>query len=191
MADKYRRFRLLLYPEDLIHLDALNYIVEHSFKYVYILHDKDVDENGELKKKHWHIVLECKNPRYISGLAKELKITDNYILPCDEFNYALEYLLHINKPSKYLYDISECHGNLVGKLKDLINKDFKSECEKVIDILDYIDAQNGYCSYSSLVRYCADVGSFDVLRRSGIVLVRCIDEHNQRSGLSLSDKPIK
>ena len=191
MSEKFRRVRLLLYPEDLTHLNALNIIIESGFKYIYILHDKDSDEHGELKKKHWHVVLQFKNARYISGIAKQLKITENYILPCDHFQDALYYLLHLNQPSKYQYSLEECVGNLVGQFKDFLDRDSKSECEKVLDILDYIDNTCGYCSYTSLVRYCADVGSFDVLRRSGIVLVRCIDEHNQKSGFNSSDNSSK
>lgn len=193
MADKPRRFRLLLYPDDISHLNAVTYIFEHYDKYIYILHDKDFKEDSEeLKKAHWHFIIEFKNGRHLSGVAKELKIEERWLLPCDRFEYALEYLLHFNDLSKYQYDIDECVGTLVGKLKDLINRDNKSECEKVIDILDYIDNTDGYCSYSSLVRRCADVGSFDVLRRSGVLLIKCIDEHNQRyKGFISSDNSSK
>lgn len=181
VQDKYqnRRHRLLLYPEDPTHVEALAHICTHFDNYIWICHDKDIDpETNEPKKPHWHIILEFPSARWNTGLAKELKITPNYIRECNFFDDALDYLLHRKHPHKFQYDIEECYGTLVGKLKDVVNKGLKSECEKIIDMLDYLDEQEGYCSFSSFVRHCADVGTFDVLRRSGVILMKCVEEHN-------------
>lgn len=194
MADelkKYRRFRLLLYPEDLTHVSAMAHIMENFDKYAFILHDKDKDENGEAKKEHWHIVVEFKNPRALSGVAKELHITDNYIRVCDYFAEALEYLLHLKAPEKHQYDIDEVNGTLVGKLKDLMNKGQKSECEKVFDLLDFIEETTGYIKVSDFARHCAEVGTWDIFRRSSAIFLKAIEEHNHFSGLGSSIIPSK
>lgn len=181
MAEKYRQVRLLLYPEDLTHFNALSYIIDNFSDYAFILHNQDKNDNGELKKEHWHVVCSFKNPRSLSGVAKELKITENYVLPCDRFPDALEYLLHVNHPEKHQYSIDEVSGTLVGKLKDLLNKGNKSECEKVIDLLDFIDNTDGYISVSMFSRYCADIGNWDIFRRSSFIFIKAIEEHNRIS----------
>lgn len=173
-----RKFRILLYPDDVTHSKALDYIERHFEKYIYILHDKDVEADGTPKKPHWHVIVEFPNSRYNTALAKQLGITSNYILRCNWINYASAYLLHVNNDDKHLYDISECKGTLVGKLKDLLNKGIKSECDKVLDVLDFIEQLDTYCSYTSLIRYCCEVGIYDALRRGGSLICHCLDEHN-------------
>lgn len=175
-----RKFRILLYPDDVTHCEALEYIEKHFEKYIYILHDKDEEADGTLKKAHWHVIVEFPNSRYNTALAKQLGITKNYIRRCNWINYASAYLLHVNNEDKHLYDISECKGSLVGKLKDLLNKGIKSECDKVIDIIEFIEELDCYCSYSVLIRYCCEVGVYDALRRGGTLIVRCLDEHNAK-----------
>lgn len=177
-----RRHLLMLYPqEDKTHKNALEYIIQNYEKYVYICHDKDTDENGELKKAHTHCIIEFPSARWNTAVAKELCITPNYIIePEFGFDNCLEYLIHHKQKDKFQYSIDDCNGTLVGKLKDLLNKGTKSECEKVIDILNYIDDSKKYLSYSELIRYCCDIGVYDVLRRSGALIVKCLDEHNYK-----------
>lgn len=90
---KSRTFCVLLYPDCENHVDALNFI-RSNFSYAAILHDKDVDDNGELKKPHFHVVIRFDNPRYISSIVKELNIEPNYIRRCMSFDKALLYLIH-------------------------------------------------------------------------------------------------
>ena len=60
-APKTKRTRWLegkLYCDNPYHVTLLGYFVNCGFyQGVYIKHDKDTDENGKLKKPHWHIVL--------------------------------------------------------------------------------------------------------------------------------------
>lgn len=179
-----RRHLLLLYPlEDESHKNALAYICDNYEKYVWICHDKDTDADGNIKKSHTHCIIEFPSARWNTAIAKELGITPNYLEePKFGFDNCLEYLIHYKQKEKFQYSIDDCFGTLVGKLKDLLNKGTKSECEKVIDILNYIEDSNKYVSYSDLIRYCADTGVYDVLRRSGTLLVKCVDEHNYKQG---------
>lgn len=71
-----RNFNLVLYPEDETHTKAIEYI-ERNYDYAIILHDRDCNEYGEIKKEHYHIVLRFKNAKWNTALAEELKITVN------------------------------------------------------------------------------------------------------------------
>lgn len=46
-------------------------------KFYIIFHDKDIDQNGELKSLHAHIYFEFKNSRFYSSLFKTLEISRN------------------------------------------------------------------------------------------------------------------
>lgn len=174
-----RNFCLLLYPEDATHNLALEKI-KVNYDYAYILHDKDVTEDGEIKKAHWHVVINVgKNARWNTAIADELGITPNYVEKCGKLDRALQYLVHYNEPDKYHYDLEEVHGNLKTRLKIEINKDEKTEGEKVVELLDYIDNHVGYLKIRDFSRYCASNGYWDVFRRSGAIFLKMIEEHNR------------
>lgn len=86
-------------------------IIEQYGKYAWILHDKDVDKEGELKDPHYHIYLEFPNARSLNSIAEELNIPPNMIEVVRDKNGILKYLTHANNPEKYQYDISEIHSN--------------------------------------------------------------------------------
>lgn len=174
-----RRYFLLLYPEeDLTHKRALE-IISEFYQYSSITHDRDVNfETGEVKKSHTHVVLEFKNPRYLQALAKDLGIQENYLQLCKNFDSCLSYLIHFDEMEKFQYDIDDVKGPLKIKLKKLLRKIGKDECDRMIDIFDIIDSHKGYLSTSSLNREMAKLGLWDVYRRSGSFILRHLDEHN-------------
>lgn len=178
-AYKSRRHCILLYPEDETHVKALEH-VERYYKYAYIKHDKDVvEETGELKKEHWHVVVEFQNAKYNTAVAKEMGITDNYIQECRNIENALEYLIHYREETKYQYDIAEVKGDLRNKLIKYMNNDSRDEGEKTVELLDYIENYKGLLSVTRVARKSAELGLWDVFRRASSIYIRVIDEHNE------------
>lgn len=106
-----RCFNLVLYPENWQHFDTHDFILQ-DYDSACILHDKDVDEEGNIKKPHWHIVIRCKNAVWNTALAKELGIEDNYIQKCRSLKSSLKYLIHYDNPDKYQYSIHSVEGSL-------------------------------------------------------------------------------
>lgn len=101
---KYRNFGAVVYTQpDITNLSAQ--------RWAYILHDRDIDADGQLKKPHYHVLLEFVNPRSVSSVAKMLGIPDNMV----EIVYSVEgsrlYLTHANAPDKVQYDVSEVIAN--------------------------------------------------------------------------------
>lgn len=195
-----RNFCLLLYPEDITHASALDKL-KSNYDYAYILHDKDFyleDEydkegnlkhaKGEIKKPHWHVVINVgPNARWNTAIASELGITPNYVEKCGKLDRALEYLIHFNEPDKYHYELDEVHGNLKTRLKIEINKQDKTEGEKVVELLDYIDGFEGYLKVKDFSRFCATNGYWDVFRRSGAIFIKMIDEHNRLHAMAMNN----
>lgn len=78
----------------------------------YILHDKDVKEDGSLKEPHVHILIELKSPRYLTDVCKWFKncldnvgrtVTTRSIEISPTTQDADDYLTHKKEPSKHQY----------------------------------------------------------------------------------------
>ena len=106
--------------EKLIDLEQIKKGLDHKSitKYAYILHDKDVDETGKEKGKHWHIILQCNNAISLGSIANWFGIPHQYI-ECpqgrDAFLDCVQYLTHESKKEqesgKYRYPDEEVVAN--------------------------------------------------------------------------------
>lgn len=183
MENKFRskNFCLVLYPEDETHREALVKLAT-NYDYVSIVHDKDIYESGEqegkLKKPHWHVVLRFKNAVWNSSIAKELGITMNYLEPCRDLRNSLLYLIHYNNPEKAQYDIADVVGPLGKELPRLINVEDKSESEIMLEIRGFIQS-NQYLSIDSLLVWACEQGYYSYVRRSSYFLKGLLEEHNR------------
>lgn len=76
--------------------------------YAIVIHDKDLLENWEPKKKHFHIVITFKNATTIGAVAKGLGVECQYIEKIrTTTKSAMLYLVHRNNPEKYQYKPEE------------------------------------------------------------------------------------
>lgn len=102
---KNRWFTAILYQEDKNYNTYLE-TIKQLYNYVtYIVHDKDVDENGEIKKKHTHIIFNVgQNARHVNSIAKEIGINPNMLEGCKKEKMLL-YLIHYNNHEKTQYKI--------------------------------------------------------------------------------------
>lgn len=174
---KDRKWRLVLYPDDPSHVEAMSRLDSGGYKYIAILHNKDLEEDGSPKKDHWHVVVKFPSARYNSALAKELGITTNYIKDCKNLDGAVLYLVHHNDKDKAEYDPEECFGSLVPYLMKLLEDD----CEdiRVLQIVKLIDSVPGRCSYREILIKCCNNGLYGELRRLGSGVTQLIKEHNE------------
>lgn len=172
-----RNFNLILYPEDESHAKAIEYI-ERNFDYAMILHDRDCDEYGEIKKEHYHVVLRFKNAKWNTALAEELKIKENYIEEARSLKHSLLYLIHYFDEDKFQYVLDDVKGSLKTRLKDIINNSQKTSDEKAIEIMKWIDEQE-FITISQLMWYCSSIGYWSMVQRSFSMFSRYIEEHNQ------------
>lgn len=178
-TSKSRVYCLLLYPDCEAHMQALA-VIQRSYDYALILHDRDKLENGEMKKSHYHVVVRFTQARWASAICKELGIEENYIEKARSFPNALMYLVHFNDSDKEQYGIDEVKGTLQSRLKQEVSKIDKTEGEKVLELIDYIDSIAEPIPYNELIRYCADNGYFSELRRSAVLWVKALEEHNSK-----------
>lgn len=74
-------------------------------RYALILHDKDLNEVGEIKKPHYHVLLDF-SPQTAptEWTANLLKVQVNNVNRVRNWSKAYDYLTHKNDPNKYQYD---------------------------------------------------------------------------------------
>ena len=167
---------LLLYPDDNpAHKEAL----ECLFKYYNVLainHNQDVylydefDEEGnikhsagELKKSHYHIMIQFQNARYISGVAKELDIEEHLIQKCSSFESYVLYMIHRDEPLKHQYEFKDLKGSLIDRAFRVLEVPETNE-EKFFNIQNWIISHPN-AQYKDLGEYVSTYGYFSFFMR--------------------------
>ena len=126
--------------------------------YAFILHDRDVNDEGEIKTPHYHIVLKC-NSRYakesiITDFAKNLKINRVCVKvkAYHDICGAVQYLVHQNDKDKFQYDRSEIVSSniadtevyLIGQIEIGVNNliDICISCKTLTEVYSVIGLKN-------------------------------------------------
>ncbi len=179
--DNYRdrSHLVLLYPDCPDHVKALQ-LIERSYDYAYVLHDRDKLDNGDAKKPHWHIILRFSNAVWASKVSKDLGIQENYIEKPRSFTNALMYLIHYNDADKAQYNTDEVKGPLKKRLIQEIAKVDKTESEKIQELFDYIMCADDTISMTELNHYALSNGYWSEYRRSYSLFKDMVYEHNMR-----------
>lgn len=121
--------------------------VLNPVKYAGIIHDKDLNENGEPISAHVHIVMQFENARSLNNLAKLLNEKPQNIEKWNgNVNNAYSYLLHHTNGAQleYQYDVKEVIANfdyseLITSIQKNVNKHIKVSDSSIINnILDLI-----------------------------------------------------
>ena len=175
MADKkFRSFAGTLYPDsESYDCEKLLSTIRSKFiDWAYILHDKDVNENGELKKSHIHWVGRA-TPRCLSVVSNFLGLPENDIEVVKNFDNMVMYLIHLNDIDKFQYSPDDVETNLPN-IGQLLRR--QSEGQIVKDLASAKMNKSWY----DLVQYAVDLDSYDVLRRN-LGVIRLIWEEVQFS----------
>lgn len=162
---RYRNFKLLLYKDNSQHMEVLDFLISSNYSYLYVLHDKDVLETGELCKPHYHVLLKFTDAKSISALSKIIGLDSQFIRKADP-NEFIEYMTHKYQPNKFQYDLKR---DFSGTLKDYAINRFRllttTEDDRANEILDII---NSYDSQVYLFQFVHDItnrGLFSDFRR--------------------------
>lgn len=109
VTSKQRWMRCVLYPES--QMEAIEYI-KTNWPCMWVLHDKDVNENGEPLKPHVHFLMHFVNPRYPQAVIKKLPgVEIGALRSVDQPYEAEKYMTHESShcEGKYLYSRDEVH----------------------------------------------------------------------------------
>lgn len=178
LRSKY--WTLILYEESdtLKFNDYIDYI-KQNYVFLFIKHDKDYNEIGEIKKPHYHFVLKFDNYKWLSALSGELGIPGNFLQPINSMNAILMYLIHFNQPEKFQYALNDVVGSSVlkNKLIKLIKSDALEE-DKVLKLYDFI-SNSEYITLNELVKFALKNNIWSEFRRSSLIFIKLVEEHNK------------
>lgn len=139
------------------------------------LHDKDIDDDGQLKKPHWHIVICYSGNKSFEQVESDLSEL-NCPIPqiCRDVRSSVRYFIHKDHPHKFQYtpDSVEAYGGFDLSDAFSISKSEKQEILK--DILTYIQ-ENDVIEFYTLVNYAMNERSqdwFPVISESYTVFLR-------------------
>lgn len=143
-----RIFHFVLYP------DSHSYFATHILfdlvvnlkycsKWAFCLHDRDVNDDGILKKPHYHLVISCKYPVRYCDILSHLELPESSVTLPDigsktrTFRSMVRYLIHADSPSKFQYDIKDVSSNFdISSFFDLSSS--SSGSSVFMDLLDFM-----------------------------------------------------
>lgn len=94
----------------------------HIEKWAYIIHDRDVKSNGDLKEPHLHLMVKMKSPYPLDMISRSFGVEPQYVERIKgRWSSALAYLTHKNAPSKYQYSLDDVQCNFEkSELQELV-----------------------------------------------------------------------
>lgn len=151
----------------------------HLIRYCYILHDKDLKEDGTPKPPHWHIFLQFDIQYNTANVAQWFGIEQNFIRKlATRYENASLYCIHKHDIGKYQYNEEEVKANF--NYHELVEKDNKKLAKKAKDARKYeiiSQIENGtirefnynlYISVQEYVNWRADIEKAFQYRRDKI-----------------------
>lgn len=174
MADKYRVFSGVIYPDSTSYdYDAVLSSLKARFKeWAYCLHDSDVNDDGEQKKSHVHWVARG-DPRTLSAVSRFMGLKENEVELGKNFKALVQYLIHLNDPSKYQYS----PDSVVSNIPDIKNY-FRNLSEGQL-VKDLASAKKSM-SWFDLVQYSIENDCYDVFRRNlGVLKLIWIEDNDK------------
>lgn len=198
--DKQSRiFHLVLYPdsESYDYLTAKMEALQYFDTWCYILHDKDTDEKGELKKPHVHLMgTKSKSVRY-STVCNALGVPLSAMtMPNDKkgmrqtMRGSVRYCLHLDHPDKYQYPFEELVSNLSQDMLDKYlergNEKENRESNALDEMIEYCREHRWHVTTLNLLRFCQSNDILGYYHRWNRVLEKIIFE--EQNHLIDSDK---
>lgn len=106
----------MLYPESNYDSDGILSVIfqyKSTKKYFFILHDQDLDEDGNLKKPHYHVYQNFgKASIKIESVAKWFGIQENYVERVKgRMVDVIRYYTHEKEPEKHQYSYDDITAN--------------------------------------------------------------------------------
>lgn len=154
---KKRNFAFVLYPETIVS-DWKDKIISLGAPCVCILHDRDLSENGELKKPHYHFLISFKNARSEEAIRKFV-VTLGGNAYCEQVYskkaYA-RYLLHLDNPEKVQYSEDEVVAFNGAVFSEFLFSESEIKDKGLFEIFHFCRS-NKIFYFSDLVDYCVDV----------------------------------
>lgn len=156
MLEKTKKVFEIVTDCDKISIEKLkNALNNNAIKdWAYIIHDKDIDKDGNIVRPHYHIAVRLKNPRKLKHICQWFGIASNFIeFGKGSYSDLLKYLIHENAPEKYQYSVKDVVSNFDFE-KEKNKKEGDERKEEIINgIVTGIIREYNYFNYISAIEY--------------------------------------
>ena len=188
--NKSKYFCCVLYP-DCVSYDTDNVIkalsAEHLTFALSPIHDKDLDDDGNIKKSHYHLLLAYSSATTLNNIrgwfnACGMPESDLHaVRVCASGVGYYRYLTHMDNPEKAQYDVNDIR--VFNDSDEIFKKFSKTSSEKIDDLVrlfQLVDELNTI-SFHSLLQYLMlnERDLFKLLTSSSALAI-CVKEY-QRS----------
>lgn len=175
---KSREWEVVFYEDNDRHLEELKELLKEK-NIVGAYHDRDLTEEGQPKKAHYHIYIKFDNTTTIGSVTMMLPNHEtNLIKKINSFRGACRYLLHMDNPEKAQYDESSLVGNISIAKRYMQSDDV--ECESVRKIITFIESTDDVLYDKDVLLWCCSENLYSVYRRGAYLFSRIIEQHNKR-----------
>lgn len=172
-----RKFWGILYPDsESYDCEAVIEKIKSYFEeYAYILHDKDLDPEGNVLKPHYHWMGKSRSPLRISTISNQLGVAENYIRFIDRWRNCAQYLVHETKDTedKYHYSVDEVVTNF--EVTRFIGKEScETQARSIYDAITVYKLR----SYADLIPWVLNNGCYGEFVRANSIWRSLIYELN-------------
>lgn len=168
-----RKWELVLYPDS----DSYDFscvlaeLVGFFDQWAYILHDSDVDSDGNPKKLHYHFYGKSSDKLTASGIAYRVHVPESACRVVSSWKGALRYLVHADNPEKHQYNVSDIVSNF-----PLVGIFTVSDDMQAARIFAFIS--DTHCtSVTTLTGWCIQNGYYSGLRRGFAIFSQLLREN--------------
>lgn len=169
-----RAWEVVVYPdsESYIAAEVLAKVVEYFAQWCYILHDKDVNDDGTLKKAHYHVYGKLDTPRTPQTIANALGVGVASLRAVSSWRAAVRYSVHLDHPNKYQYSVDDVVANF--ELVKLFTVDDDVQAARIFSFIN----SSRCTTVSELTAWAFANGCYPALRRGFAVWSRLLSENS-------------
>lgn len=160
-TNRSRGFAFVLYPESAPE-NWRQLLDDHHIQWAESpLHCFDVNDTGEVKKPHWHIVIYFESLKTIDQV-KEITIPLNGTIPIklNSVRGMIRYFAHLDNPEKYQYPVDQIIGHGGMDVQDLLRISASARYKIICDMTNWI-RDNDICEFADLYDYATVFHSED------------------------------
>lgn len=168
-----RTWEAVVYPdsESYVAAEVLAKATEYFEKWCYILHDKDLNDDGTPKKAHYHVYGKLDTARIPQSVANALGVGVSSLRAVSSWRGAVRYTLHLDHPAKYQYSSDDVVANF--ELTKFLIVDDDVQAARIFFFI-----QSSHCStVSELTAWAFANGCYPALRRGFAVWSRLLSEN--------------
>lgn len=156
MASRNRGFAFVLYPESAP--ENWRSIID-DFHIAWAespLHCFDVNETGEVKKPHWHIVLNFDSVKSIDQVKKLIEPLNCTIpIAVNSIRGMVRYFAHLDNPEKHQYPVDQIIGHGGMDVQDLLRLSASARYSEIRKMIRFI-SEKGITDFIEFMEYAME-----------------------------------